>query len=85
MSHTQFISILSGFFLLFLVEGVIVVSSPSTVGCRLVHMLDHLLQLLGGCRVMTVLLLCSWVVYFPLEPLHFSLHIQGVTGRRGGA
>ena len=84
MSHTQFISRLSGFFLLFLVEGVIVVRSLSMVNGGLVHMLDYLLQVSVRGQIMALLPLLGWVVYFPIESLHLSLHIESFTGGRGG-
>ena len=84
VQHTLFISTLSGFFLLFLVEGVIVVSSPSTVDGRLVHLLDYLLHVSVRGQIMALLQLLGWVVYFPIESLHLSLHIESFTVGRGG-
>ena len=82
MFHIQIISILSGLLLLFLVESVIVVSSPSTVDGRLVHLLDYLLQVSVRGQIMALLWLIGWVVYFPIKSLHLSLQIESFTGGR---
>ena len=67
-------------------EGIIEVSSLSMVDHGLVHVFDHLLQMSVGSGVVVLLRFLGWVVCFPLEMLHFCLHIESsFTGGRGSS
>ena len=54
------------------------------VYCRIVHILDHFLELPGGCSIVTALLHHNGVVGVILQPLHLSLHIHCITGGEEG-
>ena len=62
MSHYNIICILSGFLLLSLVSRVTLVSSTSPVDRGFVDVLENLLQVLVGGRVMVALRDFVWVV-----------------------
>ena len=54
------------------------------INCRLVHILDHLLELSGGCSVVALLLHHKRVVGVSVQTFHFILYVHRITGRGGG-